>query len=150
MKTPFDAWLKPDMASNFAAPNAMVGMKELMESGRRSVQACAEAQQIAAESFQTIIQRQTEILSQMVRDNSSIAQEIINEGTPEEKIARGAELVRNAYERTVSGMQEVGDICNKSTKEACEIINKRVADCIEEIGCSAKDAAVKKKSKKSA
>ncbi|HNS45575.1 MAG TPA: TIGR01841 family phasin, partial [Alphaproteobacteria bacterium] len=103
------------------------------------------------ESIQTIIQRQNEILSQMVRDNSTIAQEIINEGTPEEKIARGAELIRNAYEHTVSGFQEVGDICNKSTREACDIINRRVSDCIEEIGCTAREAAGKKsKAKKSA
>ena len=36
--------------------------------------------------MQTIIQRQTEILSQIAQENSAIAQEIINEGTPEEKL----------------------------------------------------------------
>jgi len=151
MKTPFDAWLKPDFATTFSNPTSAVGMKDVMESGRRSVQAYAEAQQVAAQSLQTIIQRQAEIISQIVQDNSAIAQEIINEGTPEEKIARGAELIRSAYERTVTGVQEVGDICNKSSREACDIINKRVAECFDEIGCSARESSSRKsKTKKSA
>lgn len=154
MPNPFENWLKPDVMAKFTAPTSfpgVIGMKDAMESGRKSVQACAEAQQLAMESLQTIIQRQTEIVSRIMHDNSAIAQEIINEGTPEEKIARSAEMIRNAYERTIDGMQEVGDIYNKSGKEACEIINRRVAACFDEIGCCAKDAASKKtKAKKSA
>ncbi len=142
MQSPFEKWLKPEYLSNFSAGSAFPGMdgvRDAMESGRKSIQAYAEAGQIAMESMQTIMQRQSEILSQLVQDNSSIAQEIINEGTPEEKIARSAELVRQAYEKTVFGMQEVNDICSKSTKEACEIINKRVSACLEEVQCSVKD-----------
>ncbi|MCB1551433.1 MAG: phasin family protein [Alphaproteobacteria bacterium] len=148
MPSPFDNWLKPEFLSNFSptsSASGMGGVKSLMESGRKSIQACAEAQQIAMESMQTIIQRQTEILSQIAQENSAIAQEIINEGTPEEKIARGAELIRSAYEKTVSGMQEVGDICNKSTKEACDIINRRVTACLDEVQCTAKASAGKTK-----
>lgn len=150
MTNPFEAWLKSDYISNFPSPAAsgVSGMKGAMEAGRRSIQACAEAQQVAMESLQTIVQRQSEIVSQLLKDNSSMAQEIINEGTPEEKIARGAELIRCAYEKTMSGMQEVGDIYSKSTKEACDIINRRVSACLEEVQCSARQAACGQNGKK--
>lgn len=142
MKNLYENWLKPEFLSNFAPAAAVPGdvVKGAMESGRRSIQSCAEAQQVTMESLQTVIQRQTEIISQLVKDNSSIAQEIINEGSPEDKIARGAELIRSAYERTISGMQEVADIYNKSTKEACDIINRRVSACLEEVQSSAQGA----------
>ncbi|MDD3021778.1 MAG: TIGR01841 family phasin [Alphaproteobacteria bacterium] len=155
MHNPFENWMKPEFISNFTPASTIPGManvKDIMESGRRSIQAYAEAQQVAMESMQTIIQRQTEILSQLVQDNSTIAQEIINEGTPEDKVARGAELIRSTYEKTVSGIQEVNDICSKSTKEACDIINRRVSACLEEVQCTAKENIKGKKapSKKSA
>ncbi|HOO51787.1 MAG TPA: TIGR01841 family phasin [Alphaproteobacteria bacterium] len=155
MQSPFDKWMKPEYLSNFSAGSAfpaMNGMKDAMEFGRKSIQAYAEAGQITMDSFQTVMQRQSEILSQLVQDNSSMAQEIINEGTPEEKLARGAELIRQAYEKTVCGMQEVNDICSKSSKEACDVINKRISACLEEVQNSVQEnsAKSKKSSRKSA
>jgi phasin family protein len=147
----FDNWLKPNLSNSPFSnmPQAPFGMKEMMESGRKFAQACTEAQQISTQSLQTIIQRQTEILSQMVKDQSAIAKEVMNEGTPEEKIARGAELIRDAYEKTVSGAREVGDIASKSTREAFEILNERVTSCFDEIKSTAEEAK-EQKTKKSA
>ncbi len=147
----FENWLKPDLSNTLfpTIPNAPFGMKEMMESGRKSVQAYTEAQQVAAQSVQAIIQRQTEILSKLVQEQSAIAKEVMAEGTPEEKIARSAELIREAYEKTVHDVREVSDIANKSTREALDILNGRIAACFEEIQSTAEEAK-EQKSKKSA
>jgi phasin family protein len=147
----FENWLKPDLSKSLfpSIPNAPFGLKEMMESGRKSVQAYSEAQQIAAQSFQAMMQRQSEILSQLVQDQSAIAKEVMNEGTPEEKIARSAELIREAYEKTINNAREVGDIANKSAREALDVLNDRVTACFEEIQSTAEDAK-EQKSKKSA
>lgn len=148
-KNPFlDSWLKMDISN--AIPgfgSSPVDFKTLMESSRKTIQAITEAQQVAIESFQTIAQRQGEILSQFVQDQSNIARDIVNEGTPEEKIARSAEALRKSYEKTISNSREVADLLNKSTREASDIINKRVATALNELKTTAADAPASKTNK---
>lgn len=130
----FENWLKVDLSNSVPGfASAPVDMKHMMESGRKTMQAIIEAQQVAIESLQTIAQRQTEIMSQFVQDQSAMARDIVKEGTPEEKIARSAESMRKAYEKTINGSREVADMLNKSTREASEIINKRVTNALNEI-----------------
>lgn len=138
----FENWMKPELSNSFFTniPNSPFGLKEIMESGRKSIQACTEAQQVATQSLQAIIQRQNEVLSQLMQDQSAIAKEILHEGTPEEKIARGAELIREAYEKTINNAREVSDIANKSAREALDILNDRISGCFEEIKESAETA----------
>jgi phasin family protein len=146
----FENWMKS--GSNNSAfpkfPNIPFGMKEIMESSRKSIQACTAAQQIATQSLQAIMQRQSEIMSQMVQNSSAVAKEVMDEGTPEEKIARSAELIREAYEKTVNNYREVGDIASKSAREAMDVLNDRIATAFEEIKSTAEDAK-EQKSKKS-
>jgi phasin family protein len=99
--------------------------------------------------MQTIAQRNAEILSQMVQDQSEMAREIAGEKTPEEKVARSADLARRSYEKTVNGIREVSDIVNKSGREASEIINKRVATALSEIASTMEDQPKAAKSEKS-
>lgn len=148
----FEQWMKPEFSKSIPGVNNLTfDMKAVMESNRKTWQAFAEAQQVAAESIQTALQRNGEILSQLVQDQSEIVREIITEGTPEEKVARGAELAKRAYEKTMGGMREVGDIINKSSREAGDIINKRVSSALNEITDVIEDqpsSAAKKSGKK--
>jgi phasin family protein len=158
----FDNWMKTDFAKNlsqglqnpFAQQNnqtaetvfnknnpAQIDMRAMMEQGRKAFQAMTEAQQLCMEGFQTIAQRQAEIISELMQDQSAVAREMMAEGTPEEKIARGAEMTRRAYEKTAQGMREMGDILNKSSREAGDIIHRRVASTLNEIRDQAEERA---------
>ncbi len=148
----FENWMKsgPTHSAFPKIPHVPFGMKEVMESIRKSIQACTEAQQVAAQSLQAIRQRQTEIMSQMVQDSSAVAKQVMDEGTPEEKIARSAELIRDAYEKTVNNYREVGDIASKSAREAMDILNERITNAFDEIKSTAEDAKDQKSKKASA
>jgi phasin family protein len=125
----FQNWMKnmPSM------PKGPMDMQSMMEQGRKTFQAITEAQQVCMESLQVIAQRQTEILSQIVQDQTEIAREIATEATPEQKIARGAELIRKSYEKTMDSAREVSDMMQKSTREAGDIINNRVTNALNEV-----------------
>ena len=125
----FKNWLK----NTQAMPQGPMDMKSMMEQGRKTFQAITEAQQVCMESLQVIAQRQAEILSQMVQDQSAIAREISGEMTPEDKIAKGADLIRKSYEKTITGAREVSDMMQKSTREASDILNRRVNSALNEI-----------------
>ena len=113
--------------------NPAFDMKAFLETQRKNVQAVTQAQQLSFQSLQAIAQRQSEILSQMLEDNSSLARELMGEGTPEEKISKNAEMFKSAYERMTHNMKELSDIIAKSNKEASGVINKRVAATMSEI-----------------
>lgn len=118
-------------------------MQVFMDMQRKNAQAVTEAQQMALESMQAVIQRQAEIMSQIMEDNSTLAKEMLSEGTPEEKISKNAKLFKNVYERTVSSLQELSDMINKTSMETTKIINKRVTASMTEIQSSLEKAQKK-------
>lgn len=127
--------------TNFAAglpstANFPFDVQSLLETQRKNLQAFSEALQVVVESSQTIAQNQAEIISKLVEDNSSLVKELANEGTPEEKIAKHADLIKKNYEKSVANWREISDIASKSGKEASDIINKRVAASLTEIKSS--------------
>jgi len=108
-------------------------MKDLMETQRKNLQAFTEAQQLAMEGMQAVAQRQTEIVSQIIEDNSNIAKELMGEGSPEQKLAKNAELFKKLYEKTTGNMQELSDMISKSGAETGKLLNKRVSASMAEI-----------------
>ena len=104
-----------------------------METQRKNLQAFTEAQRLAVENLQAVAQRQTEIMSQIIEDNSNIAKELMGEGSPEQKLAKNAELFKNLYEKTTRNMQELSAMMNKSSAETGQLLNKRISASMGEI-----------------
>jgi phasin family protein len=145
-KNPFaDFFAQNDFAKLFENyQNSPFDLKTMLETQRKNIQAISEANQLSMENLQAIAARQAEILSQIVEDNSALAKEIMNEGTPEEKIAKNAKMFKSIYERTVGNMTELSDMINKSNQEASKIINKRVTATMNEIQSSLEKTQTKK------
>ena len=135
--SPFDFFKNSDFSKFFDNYQGMpFDMTSFLETQRRNMQALTEAQQCSMERFQAIAQRQSEILSQMVEDNASLAKQMMTEGTPEEKIAKNAKIFKSVYERTVENLKDLADMVSKSNQEATDIINKRVTATMSEIQSS--------------
>ena len=148
-KSPFsDFFAQNDFSKLFETyKNPALDMQAFLETQRKNLQALSQAQQLTFESLQTIAQRQGEILSRLVEDNSNIAREMLAEGTPEDKISRNAEMFKSVYARTVSNMKELSEIINKSSNEATNVINKRVTATMNEIQESLEKAQEKAQAK---
>ncbi|MCB9991267.1 MAG: phasin family protein [Rhodospirillales bacterium] len=129
----FDA----DFAKNMTGFGFPFDMKGFMDSQSKNMQAITEAQQLAMEGMQAVIQRQNDMISQMVQDNSTLAQEIMTESSPEQKIARQAEIMKTVYERSIRDMKEIGELISKSNQDASEVLNKRITASLNEIKAAA-------------
>jgi phasin family protein len=116
-------------------------VKAFMDSQMKNIQALTEAQQIAVDNLQSIAQRQSQFLTQLVEDNSKLAKEMMVEGSPEDKLAKNADLFKKLYERSVSNMDEISKMLNTSSQKASQILNKRVSASMNEIKDSLKKAA---------
>lgn len=142
--SPMDGLLNGDFSKMFSSFQGFpFDLDALMETQRRNVQAFSDAQQMAIESLRTVAARQSQILSQIMEENSEIAREALAEGTPEEKISKQADRMKKAYEKGVAGARELADMVGKSAQAAQDVINKRVSASLTEI----KSAVEKKKSK---
>jgi phasin family protein len=137
-QNPFaDLFAQNDFSKFFENYQSMpFDMNAFLETQRKNVEALTNAQQLAMGGLQALAQRQSEILSQIVEDNSSLAKGMMSEGTPEEKISKNAKLFKTIYERSIKNMKELSEMINKSNMEASEIINKRVTASMNEIQTS--------------
>ncbi len=130
----FMKFFDPDLAKNLSGFNGFpLDINAFTENQRKNFQAFTEAGQQAMEGIQAIVQKQSELMSQMTEDNSAIAHEIMADGTPEQKIAKQADLMKKNYEKSIANMKEISDMLGKSNQEATDIINKRVTASLTEV-----------------
>jgi phasin family protein len=52
---------------------------------------------------------------------------------PQAKAAKQAELLKQAYERAVANMKEIGDLMQQSHGEAMKLLNNRFAEAMDEV-----------------
>ncbi len=140
--TPFDMDITKLMA-DFKMP--MIDVQQIMTISRKNIEAMTAANQLAAEGIQAIMKRQAEIVQESLKEANSLVTEITAAGTPEDKIIRQVELVKQAYENAISNTKELAEIAAKSNEEAIEVIAGRVSDSLDEI-----KAVTKKTGKKAA
>jgi len=133
-----------DMQSTFKqmlgnAPTAYpFDFKTMMEAQRKNIQALTEANKCAMQGWQALAQRQTEMVSQFVQENSGIARETFADGTPQDKIAKGTEMMKSSIEKSIQNSQELVELCRKCVGDAAEIINQRTMATMNEMKASAK------------
>lgn len=113
--------------------NLPFDMQAIMDIQRKNVEAMTEAQQLAVHGMQSFAQRQSEIVSQIMEDNSVIAKEMMGEGSPEEKMAKNADMFKTVYERTIKNMTDLSEMIQKSNEEASGVISNRVSASMGEI-----------------
>ncbi len=116
-------------------------IKAMMDAQRKNYQALQEANQCAVQGWQALAQRQVEMATEFVQNNSALTLQALTEASPEEKIAQQAQLVKTAYEKSILNTQELTDLLRQCTIETSEVINKRVYAGLNEIKAASKDAA---------
>jgi phasin family protein len=142
--TDFQAW--SDYSTFFEQyKNSPMDMKALLETNRKNMLAMSEIQKTAASDMQSLITRQNEIISQLLESNTTLAKEIMSEGTPEEKMAKNTDIFKSMYERTLTNMSELSDMMNTSSEKTTAIINKRAKASMTEL-----QSSLEKTSKKAA
>ena len=125
------------MMAEFKIPG--VDMDAVMNAQRKNIEAVTAANRLAVEGMQAVIQRQTEVLRTTTEELTKMMSDMMSAGTPEDRVSKQADLVKAAFEKTLSNMKEMAEMIAKSNTEAAEVISKRISENLEEIkGISAK------------
>jgi phasin family protein len=111
---------------------------------RRNFEAVTAANQLAAEGWRAVAERQAEITREAVETYAGAVREMLATGSADDKVARQAELTKAGYETAAANTQELTELAVKAQGEAFDVLNKRVREGLDEFkAIVAKDTVVK-------
>jgi phasin family protein len=108
-------------------------VEAFLASQRRNLEALTQANQLAVEGVQAVARRQVEIARQAVEEASTLMRDLTQPGAPEDRLAKNAEVAKQAYEKGLANLREITELVTKANSEALGVINKRVAEGLDEI-----------------
>ena len=117
--------------ADFKVPG--VDVDAMLASQRKNIEALAAANRLAFEGVQAVMRRQMEIMRQSIEEVVGATKAMTEAGSPQEKAAAQTELVKDAFERTLSNMRELVEMMGKSNNEAFDLLNKRFAQTMDEV-----------------
>lgn len=130
-KNPFMDFDVQKIMGDFKMPN--MDVDGIVAAHKKNFDAIAQANQIAAEGFQAIMKRQSEIAQAAMAEVHSNFQTLASQGAPEEKLAKQADIAKTTLEQAMSNLKELQEMVAKSNAEASGIINKRIMESLEEV-----------------
>jgi len=110
-----------------------VDVDKMVSAQRKNVEALTSANQLAAEGLQAIARRQSEIMRQTFEEAGRTMREMMEHSAPEDRMVKQTELAKTAFESALANMRELAEMVTKANTEAFEVINKRVAESLDEL-----------------
>jgi phasin family protein len=120
------------MLEQFQLPGMDMGA--VMEARRKDIEALGEANKLAYEGMQALMQKQTEIFSQAMQQIQSAAQQMATGGNPAEAMTRQNEFVQKALQQALENMRELAEMARKSQTDAMAVIGNRAQQNLQEAG----------------
>ena len=119
------------LAEQFKFPG--VDSKLLIETQRRNMEAVTKANQVAFEGAQAIVQRQAEMLRQVMDQTTNAVQELSKQDKPENIWAKQTEILKQAYEHGLANLRELTELSTRANAAAADLLTHRVTDSLDEI-----------------
>lgn len=116
----------------------------VLASQRKNFEALTAANQLALEGMQAVFRRQSELVRESLEESSKLVSDFLAVGTPEEKVVKNVDLMKGAFEKTLSNVKEVTTLISKSQTEASDVITGRVKEGIEEVKSAIAAVALKR------
>jgi phasin family protein len=112
---------------------ALPDMEAFVSASRRNMETLTAANRVALEGAQAVGRRHMEIVQQNMADLTEAVRAMSSVEAPQAKAAKQAELLKQAYERAVGNMKELGDLITQSNAEAVKLLNARFAEAMDEV-----------------
>jgi len=128
MENPFQAFTK--MMDQFRIPG--VDLQAIMDGRRKDVEAVVQANRVAFQGMQALVQRQIEILQQTMSEWQKAAQGMTGKD-PGAVLSSQAELAKQAIEKALANMRELAELAVKAHRDVYEVIKHRVQENLEEL-----------------
>ena len=115
----------------FSVPG--INTSSLMESQKKNFDALVKANQKAAEGYQNLMRRQTEILSETMQSIQEAAAGLMKANDGNDLPKKQAELVEKTIGRALMHMKELADLTISANSEAFRVIQDHAKESISEM-----------------
>ncbi|HME27897.1 MAG TPA: phasin family protein [Acetobacteraceae bacterium] len=112
---------------------ALPDMETLMGAHRRNMEAMSAANRVTLEGAQAVARRHMQIMQQSMSELTDTMRTLATTEGAQAKAAKQAEMLKAAYEGAVTNMREQGELIQRSNSETMGVINKRVAEAMDEV-----------------
>lgn len=112
---------------------AVPDMDAFVSASRRNMETLTAANRVALEGAQAVGRRHMEIVQQNMAELTDAVRAMSSLEAPQAKAAKQAELLKQAYERAVANMKEIGDLIQHSNAEAVNLLNARFVEALDEV-----------------
>ena len=110
-----------------------VNFQAITASQQKNFEAFAAANKLAFEGLQEIARQQSEIVSSGVDDISGAVTSLFSATSHEDRAVKTAELAKSVYQKALANAWALGDLVTKSNSRTFGVLNKRVADSLDEV-----------------
>jgi phasin family protein len=120
---------------------ALPDMETFLTANRKNLETLTAANRVALEGAQAVARRHMEIVQSNMAELTEAMKALTAAEAPQAKAAKQAELLKEAYQRAVAQMRELGDLIRQSNAEALGLINQRFAEAMDEVKALAEKSA---------
>jgi phasin family protein len=112
---------------------AMPDIDAFIAANKRNMETLSAANRVALEGAQAVARRHMEIMQSSMAEMTEGMKSLTGTETPQVKAAKQAELLKKAYEQSVSNMKELGDLIQRANAEALGLLHTRFVEAMDEI-----------------
>jgi phasin family protein len=113
-------------------------VEAIVATQRKNLEALTQANQLALEGVRALAQRQTEIAQQAFAEASALFHAWTQPGAPEERLAKNADVAKQAFEKGLADARELGELTAKASTDVLSVITRRVSESFDEARLYAK------------
>ncbi len=130
--SPFPEFDPAKFLADLKIPN-LPDVEAVLATHKRNLEALTEANRVALEGAQAVARRHLEIVQSTVSELKETLKDLTATTNPSSRAAKHAELLRQAFETSVSNSRELGDLIQKSNNEALSKLNGRFSEAMTEV-----------------
>ena len=108
-----------------------IDVNALMEARRKDIDALAEANRTALAGFQSLTQKQAEILRTTMDELQALVRQATASGSADGGSTR--EVVQQALQKAFANMRELAEVAYRSQSDAFAVVTRRVQENILEV-----------------
>ena len=118
-----------ELLGKFSLPN--LDTKAVIEAQSKNVQALTDANRAILESTQSLLQRQAEMVKQVLEEASEAAKSLSSATTPQEAADKQIKMIEDSVSKALANFSEISDMVRKSRDETTKLMTDRFNENLE-------------------
>jgi phasin family protein len=123
-----------EFLGKFRLPN--LDTTALIETQSKNVQVLTDANRAILESTQSLFQRQTEMVKQVLEEASEAVKSLAGSANPQEAAEKEIKLIEDSVSKALANFSEISELVRKTQDETTKLVTDRFNESLNELRAS--------------